>query len=582
MKKKLLPLAMLAGLVGTAGTAEAVFINSDGLGETLIYPFYTVAGDADAGIAQDTYIAVVNTTNFTKAVKVRFLEAMNSAEVLDFNLYLSPHDHWAGVITTTADGAMLKTTDTSCTVPTIPADGVAFRNFEYAGDGGPQGLDRTREGYVEVIEMGVISDDAAVISGVFGAEAAILHGAGGVPAACDTITAAWLGAGVANPAGIVGTGYWTNSAFVPGDPLAVPPVPAFPAGVDSNNFESFNPIAPDLPADAADHVGGLYGYGVLINVTEGTNATYSAVALDSFFNVAPNHTNPGVVSPSLGDANPQAVIIANQLAVTLDYVTNGADGWDAVSALFMHNTISNDYVLEPGILAGTDWVVTMPTKREYVNNIQALDSADPAAVVGGVIPPVTFWDDRQARPPFTRAWVDGRACEGIQPIYWDREEQLPGVLPSTGDVDFSPRPPTVTVVIEGFSLCSEVSVISFYHPEEGDEFADVYESALYPSENIQYGLPTEFNNGWARIDMTTDNSAIPQTRILFSDGVIGGIDNQGTQLLGLPAIGFAVQKYTNGAVSSFYSGLIEHKYTRTILEGAAVLPVPIIIVPPAP
>ncbi|WP_020208238.1 hypothetical protein [Gilvimarinus chinensis] len=39
MRKKLLPLAMLRGLGGQAGRAEAVHINSDGLSETLIYPY---------------------------------------------------------------------------------------------------------------------------------------------------------------------------------------------------------------------------------------------------------------------------------------------------------------------------------------------------------------------------------------------------------------------------------------------------------------------------------------------------------------------------------------------------------------
>src|SRR5690606_15663619 len=92
MKKKLLPLAMLAGLAGAAGTAQAVYLNSDGLGEALIYPFYTVED------GQNTYVHIANTTDFYKAVKVRFLEGENSHEVLDFNLYLSPHDIWTGAI----------------------------------------------------------------------------------------------------------------------------------------------------------------------------------------------------------------------------------------------------------------------------------------------------------------------------------------------------------------------------------------------------------------------------------------------------------------------------------------------------
>ena len=120
MKRKILNSAVLAGLTGVAGIASisnAVNLNPDGLGEVLIYPYYTVNGD------NDTFISVVNTTNLTKAVKVRFLEANNSNEVLDFNLYLSPFDVWTAVITRepgNEDGAaVVATQDVNCTVPSF-------------------------------------------------------------------------------------------------------------------------------------------------------------------------------------------------------------------------------------------------------------------------------------------------------------------------------------------------------------------------------------------------------------------------------------------------------------------------------
>ena len=96
LKKNPLHVAVLAGLaaLGAAGTAEAVNINPDGLGQALIFPYYT----ARAG--HFTAISVINTQNNTKLVKVRFLEGRNSREVLDFNLFLSPADIWTGVILT--------------------------------------------------------------------------------------------------------------------------------------------------------------------------------------------------------------------------------------------------------------------------------------------------------------------------------------------------------------------------------------------------------------------------------------------------------------------------------------------------
>src|SRR5690606_18908242 len=120
MNKKILSLAVAAGLTGVvAGTAQAAMhVNDKGMGEALVYPFYSTEG------GNDTYVHVVNTTAYTKAVKVRFIEARNSQEVLDFNLYLSPEDEWAGVITDAGNGgAMIRTVDNSCTVPELGTSG---------------------------------------------------------------------------------------------------------------------------------------------------------------------------------------------------------------------------------------------------------------------------------------------------------------------------------------------------------------------------------------------------------------------------------------------------------------------------
>src|SRR5512145_1896852 len=107
--------AALGGLVaaGAAGTSNAVYVNNEGLGEALIYPYYTVRNGTD------TLISVVNSTGSAKAVKVRFLEGKNSKEVLDFNLFLSAYDVWTAAVTGSPTGAVMRTTDRSCTVPTI-------------------------------------------------------------------------------------------------------------------------------------------------------------------------------------------------------------------------------------------------------------------------------------------------------------------------------------------------------------------------------------------------------------------------------------------------------------------------------
>ena len=111
MRRKRLAAAISLALAGSAGallnTAQAVHINPDGIGEVLIYPYYTVR-EQELG-QTDSLISVVNTTDTVKAVKVRFLEGKRSQEVLDFNLYLSPFDVWTGTITQSSDNITVQT-----------------------------------------------------------------------------------------------------------------------------------------------------------------------------------------------------------------------------------------------------------------------------------------------------------------------------------------------------------------------------------------------------------------------------------------------------------------------------------------
>lgn len=543
MKKKLLPLAMLAGLAGAAGTAQAVHVNPEGLGDALIYPFYTVEG------GQDTYISVVNTTNETKAVKVRFIEAMNSREVLDFNLYLSAYDHWSVAVSTNADGepglVIGSGFDSSCTVPSIKRlsaeglDFVPFRNTLFSSeyeneDGGPEEVTRGNEGYVEIIEMGILgtTSPTGVVTELgadpFGAAEAADHGTTGVPGGCDTLEQAWLGDGYDGTGlaqGLTGTGEWAIEDDF-GNPLPVP-------GNPNSNMEAAT--------------GGLYGYGVLIDTQEGTNATYSAVALDSFFPtlvpVASLHSAPGDTLPTLAEGDQIAEIIDGSDIYELVF----SDRIDAVSAALMRDTLSNDYVLASSINASTDWVVTFPTKRFYVD-----------------VPPASF-----VPGPFTNPWesetVDdvttAQACEPINMTYWDREEQQPAVSGPGGGFDFSPRPPQVAPDVVGFNLCREANVISFQNAST--PVADRRYS-LDASERILSGFNTIYQNGWARIDFTANSQGAPiATRLLVGEDA-GGDDYE---VWGLPVVGFAVQKYSNGSVGdgAFYSGLIEHKYTRLIV-----------------
>ncbi len=149
-----------------AAPAQAVYLDPDGLGQALIYPYYTVR--SAGGNAFNTYVSVANHSPQAKVVRVRVREARNARVVQGFNLYLSPNDMWTAAIVPLAmpeGAARLISTDTSCvngpfdTAEPGPS-GLTFQNFFYAGansDGLGEGLDRTREGWIEMIEMATLT-----------------------------------------------------------------------------------------------------------------------------------------------------------------------------------------------------------------------------------------------------------------------------------------------------------------------------------------------------------------------------------------------------------------------------------------
>jgi hypothetical protein len=181
MNRKNLTAAVLAGLAGAAGiagTAQAVNLNPDGLGQVLVYPYYS------SNSGNDTILSVVNTTDNAKAVKVRFKEGFNSREVLDFNMYMSAWDVWVAAITDDNGTPTLIIPDTTCTVPYLYGNGIAngldygmqpFLDFAYTGvhaDGGPTSIQRAAEGHFEMIEMGTMNNDSETAKRLGSADAA--------------------------------------------------------------------------------------------------------------------------------------------------------------------------------------------------------------------------------------------------------------------------------------------------------------------------------------------------------------------------------------------------------------------------
>ena len=298
-----------------AGAAHAVYLNPQGAGEVLVYPYYTVNG------GNSTLLSIANPTGDGKAVKVRFLEAQDGRDTLDFNVYLSPYDMWVAQVVKKGDGAAIFTNDNSCTVPQLPkteATALPFSTAKFDGsstwgtDGGPTTIDRTREGSIEIIEMGTVTN------ATHGTLRAITHQAG-IPADCAQVVSAW-------------DEYWKTNAST----------------------------------DLAPATGGLFGSGTILNVSLGTVEMYNAEAISQFNTpgTLPMHTAPGSDAPTIASgSSTTSLTFVNDAIVSTPF----SRGIDAVSSLFMADRIVNEYWTSANIGASSEWVLSFPTKRFYTD-----------------------------------------------------------------------------------------------------------------------------------------------------------------------------------------------------------------------
>jgi len=471
--------AALAGVsaLGVTGTAQAVSVNPDGLGQVLIYPYYTVR-DKVAGAPYASLLSVVNSTASAKAVKVRFLEGKNSREVLDFNLYLSRRDVWVAAIVATASGAGIYTPDKSCTTPAVSSSGTsptAFVNYAYVGsaaDGADASLDRTREGYVEIIEMGNLlggSDTEDEVTHISGVPTCVISG---TQAALDT---------------------------VPGN-------------------------------------GGLFGGMTLINVLAGEDFGVDATALQGFSTQA-LWASPGSIDPTLTFVNPKTSIVTSG---NTTWVTNwtGLGAVDPVSAVLMHNNVYNEFALETVTKSGTDWIVTMPTKRFYI----------------------TTGSGNNAGRLFQRNFNgNSGSCDDVLITQYDREERTVSTPGS-----FSPPPPTLTDAI-----CWEANVVTFNNTN------------VFNSTN-KANISTGFATGWVGMNFLAGTVPAGKHQLVGGTSTVITVDpvtatavstvgTTPTTFNGLPVVGFAAITFNNGTltsgttlIQSNYGGNFNHKTTRSI------------------
>lgn len=318
MKKTfILAFLLIASLwCAAVASAQAVRINPDGTGQALIYPYYTVRN------GWVTLLSVVNQdTAAAKAVRVRVVEGRRGATVASFNLFLRGADVWTGAIvpgTGAEDPPALISADQSCTggdatLQRSPGFRLPFTSAAYQGDSDVaafQTIDRTREGFVEIIEMGFVPYGTRLFDRISTPRSTTL------PPPCEAIS----------------------------DPEIV---------------QYANDVQPPR--------GGLSGSETLLNVGGGMSADFAATAIDSLWTSASSNfgrlTRSDNQLPTLASGDNR---VADVLVDGQRHLLAFAKSIDAVSALLMSTAVKGEFAFTGDTTIGTVWVLTAPTRRYYV------------------------------------------------------------------------------------------------------------------------------------------------------------------------------------------------------------------------
>lgn len=384
IRKKLVTLAVASAVSGgamlMAAPAQAMNVSQNGIGEVVLFPYYTVRNGFD------TVFTVTNTTDKTAILKIRWREALNSREVRDFNVILSPYDHWSGAVTATTSGAMVRTYDKSCTSPMLTgmtttaaraaagAKGeVEFTNALFTGgfaDGGPAEMDRVKEGYFEVFLMGLSSRSTSDSNNTL--EYGAKH-VGGVPRDCAAVDALFL-----NPA--------TINTYV----------------------------------NAPENV--LKATMFLLNTSNGTAIDAKPTHIEDFQNTDPIVYAPSDLYPDLsnGEASSQALFLDDGVGM----LAPAADSVTTVSSLLMAASVINEFAT--GGVANTSWVLTFPTKHHYTDGVGPLDPFSERFQTGS----------------------NGQSCDTIGMTLFNREEGQVVSVDNTQFSPYNPSITTVSLCHE--------------------------------------------------------------------------------------------------------------------------------------
>lgn len=215
-------------------TSAPLALAPGGSGDALYLPYWSV--DADTS----TLLSIANTGEDAKAVRVTLVDGGDGAPRLSFTLYLAAHDRYEAALVAADDGSggvALASDDASCTLlqddqpagtgPGDPGNG--------PGNGPPGDAAPLASGAIEIIELGVLPDDAAALPAVDDCAALVAAFDSGGTWAEDA------NAGLAPPSGGL-------SASVEVVNEADATVAVFPATAFSGFSARARQLAPDAPA----------------------------------------------------------------------------------------------------------------------------------------------------------------------------------------------------------------------------------------------------------------------------------------------------------------------------------------------
>ena len=288
-----------------------------------------------------------------------------------------------------------------------------------------------------------------------------------------------------------------------------------------------------VPATVQRPSGGLSGTLTLINVQSGMDFTVNAVALSDFA-TAPYFRAPSDPYPDYNAAE-VAPVAAFYFGDDHLYTSTWESPVQALNATLMVQSVMNEVILDRGTLSGTDFVLTMPTRRLAGN-------AAPFRVFPEGTRDLTFSIDFNDREK-PRLSIFSDDCPFLCPPGFEQAHM---------------------------ALRSSANVLSLRTTEDHSSGAPGISDVLGSRNGWLVNMHTDAQNGWVTLGLDSIPLDAPfphlHHRIYPNDGTSF---EARPSYSGLPVVGFMVRTFRNGNLQcgsavcqGNYGGAFPHKYKR--------------------